>query len=161
MIHRAIVAAGYPIVTVAYQAKNWYTPPGAMTLEHAGQSGHSFLGTLHQVAGSWGTLQVYTPEEYGGRAFDIQRGTGFPFNVTEVWAPTIWAYQRMAIYREMPESFESILQKTRVFLAGWRSVLNGGKVVPVEEVPEEWESPVELPSRAGDPYPGMFRKLFG
>ena len=161
MIHRAIVAAGNPIVSVAYQAQNWYTAPGVMTFEHASQSGHSFLGTLHQVAGSWGTLQIHTPEEYGGKAFDIQRGTGFPFNVTEIWAPTIWAYQRMAMYREAPESFDSILQKTRVFLAGWRSVLNGGKIVRPEEVPEDWESPVDVPSRAGDPYPRMFRKLFG
>ena len=92
-------------------------------------------------------MQIHTPEEYGGKAFDIQSGTGFPFNVTEAWAPTIWAYQRMAMYGEMPESFESILEKTRVFLAGWRSVLNGGKVVRPEEVPEDWEAPVELPSR--------------
>jgi predicted dehydrogenase len=161
MIQRAIVAAGNPIVSVAYQAKNWYTPPGVMTFEHAGKSGNAFLGTLHQIAGSWGTLQIHTPEEYGGKQFDIQSGTGFPFNITEAWAPTIWAYQRMALYREMPESFDSILDKTRVFLAGWRSVLNGGKVVRPQEVPEDWDAPVELPSRPTDPYVGMFRKLFG
>src|SRR5262249_15578632 len=125
------------------------------------QNGRTFMGTLHQIAGSWGTLQIHTPEEYGGKSFEIQNGTGFPFNVTECWAPTIWAYQRMCIYREMPESLESIVEKTRVFLAGWRSVLNGGKVVRPEEVPDDWESPVDLPSRPGDPYPGMFRKLFG
>jgi hypothetical protein len=61
----------------------------------------------------------------------------------------------------MPETFDSVLQKTRVFLAGWRSVLNGGKVVRVDEVPEDWESPVDLPSRPSDPYTRMFRKLFG
>ena len=161
MIHRAIVESGNPVVSVAYQARNWYTPPGVMTFEHAGGNGNGFLGTLHQIAGAWGTLQVHTPGEYGGRAFNIQGGTGFPFNVTEAWAPTIWAYQRMAVYREMPQSFESILDKTRVFLAGWQSVLNGGKAVRPEDVPEEWESPVELPSRPGDPYARMFKKLFG
>lgn len=161
MIHRAIVQAGNPIVSVTYQAKNWYTPPGVMSFEHTGGDGHVFLGTLHQIAGSWGTLRIHTKEAYGGKAFDIESGTGFPFQITEAWAPTIWAYQRMALYHEMPESFDSILEKTRVFLAGWRSVLNGGKTVRPEEVPEDWESPVELPSRSGDPYVGMFRKLFG
>ena len=28
-------------------------------------------------------------------------------------------------------------------------------------VPEDWESPVELPSRQGDPYVRMFEKMFG
>jgi predicted dehydrogenase len=161
MIHRAIVQTGNPIVSVAYQAKSWYNPPGVMTFEHAGPNGNSFLGTLHQIAGPWGTLQIHTPDQYGGRSFNIESGTGFPFSVTEAWAPTIWAYQRMAMYKEMPESFESILEKTRVFLAGWRSVLNGGRVVRTEDVPEDWESPVDLPSRPADPYPGLFRKMFG
>jgi predicted dehydrogenase len=161
MIHRAIVEAGNPIVSVSYRARNWYSPPGVMTFEHSGKNGNSFLGALHQIVGSWGTLQIHTPEEINGKRFEIVGGTGFPFNVTEAWAPTIWAYQRMAIYQDMPQSFDSILEKTRVFLAGWTSVLNGGKVVRPEEVPEDWEAPVELPSRPGDPYPGMFRKLFG
>jgi hypothetical protein len=67
----------------------------------------------------------------------------------------------MAMYKEMPQTFDSLLDKTRVFLAGWRSVLNGGKAVQPEDVPEEWESPVELPSRQGDPYVRMFEKMFG
>jgi predicted dehydrogenase len=161
MIHRAIVETGNPIVSVSYRARNWYSPPGVMTFEHAGKSGNSFLGSLHQIVGSWGSLQIHTPEEINGKPFEIVGGTGFPFNVTEAWAPTIWAYQRMAMYKDMPQSFDAILEKTRVYLAGWTSVLNGGKVVRPEDVAEDWEAPVELPSRPGDPYPGMFRKLFG
>jgi predicted dehydrogenase len=161
MIHRAIVESGNPIVSVAYQAKNWHTPPGVMTFEHQGVSGNSFLGTLHQIAGQWASLQIHTPEQYDGKSFNIVSGTGFPFNVTEAWAPTIWAYQRMAMHKEMPESFDEILGKTRIFLAGWQSVLNGGKTVRLDEVPEVWEAPVDLPSRPGDPYTAMFKKLFG
>jgi predicted dehydrogenase len=161
MIHRAIAAAGNPIVSVRYQSRNWYSTPGVMTFEHHDKSGNPFLGTLHQIQGSWGTLQVHTPDEYGGKQFDIQAGVGFPFSVTEAWAPTIWAYQRMAIYKEMPESFDDIIDKTRVFLAGFRSVLDGGKVVRLEEIPEDWEAPVELPAKAADPTVALFRKKFG
>jgi predicted dehydrogenase len=161
MIHRAIAEAGNPIVSVAYRSKNWYSLPGVMTFEHQDKSGNPFLGTLHQIGGPWGTLHIYTPEEYGGKQFDIQGGTGFPFNTTEAWAPTIWAYQRMAIYKEMPQSFEAILEKTRVFLAGFRSVLDGGKVTRLDEVPEEWEAPVALPAKANDPTVSLFRKKFG
>ena len=64
------------------------------------KSGRPFLGTLHQIAGAWGTLQIHTSENYGGRQFDIQAGTGFPFDKTEAWAPTIWAYERMAKFQD-------------------------------------------------------------
>ena len=33
-------------------------------------------------------------------------------------APTIWAFQRMALFGEMPETYEQILRKSDVFLAG-------------------------------------------
>ncbi|HWB96402.1 MAG TPA: Gfo/Idh/MocA family oxidoreductase [Bryobacteraceae bacterium] len=161
MIHRAIVEAGNPVVSVAYQAKNWYSIPGVMTFEHQGASGNSFLGSLHQTTAPWGTLAVHTPEDYGGRQFDIQPGVGFPFSTTEAWAPTIWAFERMARYREMPQSYDGILEKTRIFLAGFRSILDGGKPVRLEEVPEDWESPAALPTKASDPTVEMFRKKFG
>ena len=161
MIHRAIAEAGNPIVSAGYRAKNWYSTPGVMTFEHQDKTGNSFLGTLHQINGPWGTLQIHTAEETAGKQFNILGGTGFPFSATEAWAPTIWAYQRMALYNEMPESFESIWEKTRVFLAGFRSVLDGGKVTRLNEVPEDWEAPVELPAKAGDPTVGQFRKMFG
>jgi len=49
-----------------------------------------------------------------------------------------------------------------VFLAVWRSILEKqGQPVKLEEVPEEWESPVELPNRPGDPTVALFRKKFG
>ena len=101
MIHRAIAEASNPIKSVAYQSRNWYCTPGVMTFEHHDQNGNSFFGTLHHIKGAWGTLQVYTTDEYGGKAFDIQAGLGFPFSNTELWAPTIWAYERMARYKEM------------------------------------------------------------
>lgn len=161
MIHRAIVEAGNPVVSVQFRAKNWYTAPGVMTFEHRDASGNPFMGSLHQIRGAWGTLQVHTPEEYGGKQFAIHGGTGFPFDKTEAWAPTIWAYERMAIYKEMPQSFESLWEKTRAFMAGWRSVLDNGKVVQLADVPEAWEAPVALPARANDPTVDLFKKRFG
>lgn len=161
MIHRVITESGNPVVAVSFRSKTWHEPPGVMTFEHRDKSGNSFFGTLHQIKGAWGTLQIHTPDEYGGKQFEIQPGTGFPYSLTEAWAPTIWVYERMAKYKEMPESFDSLWEKTRVFMAGWRSVLDGGKMVRPEEVPEDWEAPVELPARPGDPAVGLFKKLFG
>ena len=65
MIHGVTAEAGNPIVSVGYRAKNWYSMPGVMTFEHQDKAGNPFLGTLQQIKGSWGTLQIHTPEEIG------------------------------------------------------------------------------------------------
>ncbi len=157
LVCRAVAEAGHPVVSVAYQAKNWHSPPGVLTFEH-----DSFRGTLHQVAGSWGTIQIHTPEEYGGRPFLIQPGTGYPYNKTEVWAPTLWAFEHLARQGEMPQSYDQILHKTQVFLAGFRSILtNDGRPVRLDQVPEDWECPVDLPNHPDDQTTALFRKKFG
>lgn len=162
LICKAIAEAGNPVVSVAYRTKSWHSPSGVMTFEHESPDGRVFYGSLHQVAGSWGTVRIHTAEEYGGKGFDIQRGTGAPFDKTEIWAPTIWAFQNMALYGEMPQSFAQIEHKNNVFLAGWRSVLErGGAPVRLDEVPETWESPVELPNHPDDETVSLFKKKFG
>ncbi|MFC1574156.1 Gfo/Idh/MocA family oxidoreductase, partial [Candidatus Latescibacterota bacterium] len=96
MVCKAIAEAGFPVVSVAYRAKKWDSPPGVLTYEHTDKDGRHFYGNLHQVSGSWGTVQIHTPQAYGGESFPIYTGTGYPFNKTEIWAPTIWAFQNMA-----------------------------------------------------------------
>jgi predicted dehydrogenase len=162
LVCKAIAETGNPVVSVAYHAKSWHNPPGVLIYEHRDREGRPFFGSLHQVSGSWGTIQIHTAEEYGGKAFLIQTGTGFPFDKTEVWAPALWAFENMARHGVMPQTFEQIEHKTNVFLAGWKSILDGdGKPVRLEDVPEDWESPVELPNHPGDPTVSLFRKKFG
>ncbi len=164
MCCKAVAEAGNPVVSVSYRTNSWYSPPGVMTFEHMGKDGAPFYGTLHQVSGSWGTVQIHTPEAYGGEMFAIRTGGGLgrPLDQTEIWAPTIWAYQRVALFGEMPQTYEQILHKTNVFLAGWRSVLTaGGKPVKLEEVPVDWESPVALPNHPDEHTAELFKKKFG
>ena len=47
-----------------------------MTFEHQDKTGNSFIGTLYQINGSWGTLQIHTAEETAGKQFDILGGPG-------------------------------------------------------------------------------------
>lgn len=162
MIAKAIAEAGNPVRSVSYRARNWYRPPGVLTFEHTDKDGRPFFGSLHQVSGSWGTVRIHTAEEYGGKSFDIHRGTGDPYDKTEIWAPTIWAFQKMALHGEMPQTFEEILHKHRMYLAGFRSVLErDGQPVRLDEIPQTWESPVALPNRPGDATVSQFKKKFG
>ena len=162
MCCRAICEAGNPVVSVAYQAKSWHNPPGVVIFEHKDAGGRTFYGTLHEVSGSWGTMRIHTREAYGGEGFPIRTGVEYPFNRTAAWAPTIWAFQQMALHREMPQSFDQIEHKNDVFLAGFRSILeNEGKPVKLDDVPEDWTTPVDLPNRPTEHTADLFREAFG
>jgi hypothetical protein len=162
LVCRAIVEAGNPVVSVSYRAASWHKPPGLLTYEHRDRDGRRFFGTLHQIAPGPAAIQIHTPEEPLGKSFQIEMGSGYPYNKTEMWAPTLWAFHRMALSGRMPQSFDEILHKHQVYLAGWRSILtNDGHPVKLEDVPEDWETPVELPSRPGDVTVSLFKKRFG
>jgi hypothetical protein len=60
--------------------------------------------------------------------------------------PTVIAMQRMFETREMQWSYDYILKKTQIFLAGFKSHLeHNGTMVNVAEVPDEWEAPCPYP----------------
>jgi predicted dehydrogenase len=161
LMNKAIVEAGNPVVSVAYQANSWYRPPGVLTYEHVDKDGRQFFGTLHEVSGSWGTVSIHTPEAYGGKTFDIHTGTGFPYDKTEIWAPTVWAFERMARQGVMPQTFEQLLHRNNTYLAGFRSIVeNDGKPVRLEEVPADWRAPV-LPPDTQAATVDLLRKKFG
>ena len=68
----------------------------------------------------------------------------------------------MALTGQMSQSLEQILHKNNIFLAGWRSILeNDGNRVKLDDVPEDWETPVELPNRPGQKTASLFKKKFG
>ena len=72
------------------------------------------------------------------------------------------AFERLARQKEMPQSYDQILHKTQVFLAGFRSILaNEGRPVRLDQVPEDWECPVDLPNQPADQTAALFRKKFG
>jgi predicted dehydrogenase len=162
MICRAIAEVGNPVVSVAFRARNWYTAPAVMTFEHSDRDGRHFFGTLHQLPTTAGSLEIHDSDEYGGKDFLIQMGTGYPYERTEFWATPIWVFQRMALTGEMPQTFEQILHKSQAFLAGWRSILvNDGRPVLLQEVPDDWEAPAELPNHSKDATISLFKRKFG
>ena len=160
MVFRTLVESGNPVVSVSYRAKSWHQPPGIMTFEHRDRNGRQFFGTLDQTGG-WGTMRILAENE-SPRHFAIEPGNVYPFSKTQVWAPTLWAFERMVRSRRMPQSYDQILNKNNIFLAGWRSILdNDGNPVRLDQVPVDWEAPVELPNRPGDPTVSQFEKHFG
>ena len=161
MVCRAIAETGNPVVSVSYRADRWYEPPAVLTFEHADAEGRQFFGTLHE-SGTLEGIRIHTPEASGGEGFAVSRGSDYPYSTTELWAPVLWVYQAMAQFGDMPQTFEQILHKHNVFLAGWYSIVEkDGAPVKLDEVPDEWEAPVDLPNGPGDSTVAMFEKKFG
>jgi len=161
-LSRVIADSGYPIESVSFRAKNWHAPPGLLTYEHRGKDDRRFFGTLHTGNFGVGALHIHTEKTGHGRTFELTIGTGAPFNQTEFWAPTLWAFQQVAQGQTMPQTYEQILAKNQAFMAGWRShLIEQGRPVRLADVPPDWQAPVALPNRPGDPTYGQFRKAFG
>jgi predicted dehydrogenase len=134
---------GGDIRSVAYQTPDWRAPNGLVTLEHEGRhGGRPFYGSVQQISGTWAWIRVF-----GDTSFEQSVGTGAYF-----WLPLLLEMQRMFETRRMPQSYETLLEKTRLFLAGFRSHLErGGAPVRLDDL-DDWHAPLLNP----DPYPSGY-----
>ena len=73
---------------------------------------------------------------------------GEPMNrLYHLFFPTVFAMQRMFETRQMQWSYDYILDKTRIFLAAFKShVDHGGAMIRVSDLPEDWEAPAPRPN---------------
>lgn len=136
---------GGPVTSVSYQTEDWHRPNGLMVFEHPGrQGGKSFYGTLQHIPGGLTncSLKVWSGNgEYFEQWWFWEQG---PYDRdTFMWIPTLIAIQRMFETGEMPEPYENILEKTALFLTGFKSHLeHGGAPVKVNSLPPDWEAPL-------------------
>jgi hypothetical protein len=68
--------------------------------------------------------------------------------LTDFSLPPLIRFEEMIETRKMPQSGERIIEKTRVFLAMFKSLREGGTQVEVGRLEEDWTAP--------NPYPGFF-----
>ncbi len=128
---------------VAYQTRDWHEPNGLVTIEHEGRDGgRPFYGVVQEITGTWGWIRVF-----GGSSFEQAVGSGPYF-----WLALLVEMQRFFETRQMPQSYDDILEKTAMFLAGFRSHLDaGGAPVDLDQL-GDWRAPLLKP----DPYPEGF-----
>ncbi|MHB9027584.1 MAG: Gfo/Idh/MocA family oxidoreductase [Candidatus Latescibacterota bacterium] len=106
-----------------------------------------FVSTQLQLSGQAANagMRIY----YSGGWWDIMNywEAGEPMNrLYQLFFPTVLAMQRMFETRKMQWSYDYILQKTRIFLAGFKSqVEHGGAMVRVADLPDDWEAPHPWP----------------
>lgn len=152
---------GGDVRRVGVQAPNWENPTAMMTLEYNPQpGGETFYVALHQHVyphRSW--VKVYGKK--GCYSQEIIREPRYIRNsdrgVSPVWRdleyhfflPGLLVFQKMVETRQMPQTHEEILRKTRIFLAGYKSFIDHkGDPLSIELLPDAWTAP--------NPHPGYY-----
>ena len=114
----------------------------------AGKQVDTFIVCQHQKASnSNASVNIHYSGDGGGNIeiehhWDREEFTHFFY----LFYPTVIAMQRMFETREMQWSYDYILKKTQIFLAGFKSHLeHNGSMVNVADVPDDWEAPCPKP----------------
>lgn len=159
-----LAVLGLDVAEVSLQSDGWWrevTPSAkkAMTwgtlnlrynginIEGAGRQEKPFVATQQQLSGynANAGMRIY----HTGGWWDIMNHwtKGEPLNrLYYLFFPTVFAMQRMFETRKMQWSYDYILQKTRIFLTGFKSHLeHGGAMLKVADLPEDWEAPSPYP----------------
>jgi len=159
-----LAVLGLDVERVSLQADGWWrevtpTSPKAMTwgilnlqyngikIDGAGEQKTPFVAAQQQLSGYAANvgMRVY----YKGGWWDIvnhwTRGERLN-RLYYLFFPTVFAIQRMFETRKMQWSYDYILQKTRIFLTGFKSHLeHGGAMIRVSDLPDDWEAPSPYP----------------
>ena len=169
-IYFVYACVGGGVKTVSYQAEDWTRPNGVMTFRYAGRDGGAdFWGVLQQayrsgsawikVCGRGNTKRAdnYLNDVSFERHMDWPREGRGPVTDSAIWLPMIHAMQRMFETGEMPEPYESIYEKTQMFIGGFYSLLEkNGAPVRLDDIPLGWECPSDRrpmnPSRFPEGY---------
>ncbi len=165
-LYEVLTVFGHDVNQVSLQAPSWWqnetptNPNGRMewgimtlqyngiTIEGAAAQTKPFLVTAHALDGyydSRGTLRIYY--QNGWEDFDQRILPGDFFNDRyHLQAKTVFSIQKMFRTKKMPQSYEDILEKTKIFLAGFKSHIDhDGRMVKVADVPDSWEAPSPYP----------------
>jgi predicted dehydrogenase len=112
---------------------------GAIVLEHEGRDGGSPFHGCIQPTGNQGWVRVYGEK---GKIEQALAPEGSQWDRdTYLWLPMLLRMQEMFQHGRMPETYEQILEKVQIFLAGFKShIACGGAPVALGEI-GDWVAP--------------------
>ena len=129
---------------VAYQTPDWRLPNGILTLEYESRNGEPpFFGCIQEIGGPLGWIRVFGADGSCEQTFD---------GSLPLWLPILQHMQHMFRTQEMPQTHDDILEKTAIFLAGFRSAVDhGGASVRLDAL-GDWRAPLLNPDRYPEGY---------
>lgn len=121
-----------------------------ITIEGYGSQDKPFIATVQPIqgnCGSRGTLRFYF--DGGWKDYDYPRINAQRDLINQRYhlqSKTVFNMQQFFESRTMPWSYDYILEKTRIYLAGFYSHMEkGGRMVSLDELPEDWVAPSPYP----------------
>lgn len=152
---------GGDVRRVSAQAPDWENRGAVMLFEYNPQpGGEVFYTALHQhVYGHRSWIKLYGKNSFFSqevvrepRYMDAYRqGEGDVWRDLEwhFFLPGLLKFQKMVETRKMPQTHGQILEKTKIFLAMYKSFIDHkGAPVLVEDLPDDWTAP--------NPHPGYY-----
>ena len=165
-----LAVLGLDVEQVSLQADGWWkqvTPAvdhpmtwGTLTLQYRGvdiedapRQDKPFIAVQQQLAGHHSNATIRLYHAGGWRDVDNHWTYGERMDrLYYLFFPTLLALQRLVETREMQQwSYDYILRKTQIFLAGFKSHLeHGGALYPVDDLPDDWTAPSPMPDWIDD-----------
>ncbi len=159
-----LAVLGINVEEVSFQADGWWhdNRHGAtkmnwgllslryngIRIEGAGEQNQPFVATQQMVKGQQANVGIRIYYEGGWWDTVNHWGQGERLNrLYYFFYPTVMAMQRMFETRQMQWSYDYILDKTRIFLTGFKSHLeHNGAMTRVADLPEDWIAPAPRPN---------------
>ena len=150
-----LACLGNDVRRVSYMTPDWRKPNGVISLEYEPHPGGNIWYAAQQLIATgqdnaW--IKIYGKDDFEQTLWWEQSHWDRLFFF---FLPPLLAIQKMIETRVMPETYDQILKKTRIFLAGFKSVIDHeGASVAIDDVPDDWTAPNMYPDYIPDGYFG-------
>lgn len=144
----AYACVGGGVARIGTMGRKWWSGPALTYIEHEPRTegGQPVYGTVVHGATAGGNcgIRVYGSGGFMGLPQYAEFNNGPEGTVwardLSLWTPMLIAMEEMFITGRMPEPYEDIVEKTRIFLASLHSLmdLNGG-IVEMSRFPDDWD----------------------
>ena len=138
----AYACVGGGVKRISTLSQKWWKGPALTSIEHKPRekNGEPVYGIVRHgiTTGGYCGIRVYGPDyrEFisgpDGQGWVVDQG---------LWAPMLIAMEQMFMTGKQPESYDDILEKTKIFLASFRSVLElNGSIVELDSFDDNWDA---------------------
>jgi hypothetical protein len=148
----AYTCVGGGVSRIGTMARKWWAGPALTSIEHEPrvEGGQPIYGVVRHGATTGGNCGIRI---YGSQYMEFvngPEGTGWARDMS-LWTPMLIAMEEMFETGKMPEPYEDILEKTRIFLASLYSLMElSGGLVEMSRFPDDWDGGSLTPEH----YPG-------
>ncbi|MFC1606628.1 hypothetical protein ACFL47_01550 [Candidatus Latescibacterota bacterium] len=138
----AYACIGGGVSRIATLSRKWWKGPALTSIEHKPRTdgGQPIYGTVRHGATPGGNCGIRVYGKQYAEYVNQPEGSGWVRDQS-LWTPMLTAMEKMFMTGEMPEPYEDILEKTRIFLASFLSLRErDGAPVDMDSFEDNWDA---------------------